>query len=145
MKKIVFYAFTLFLAMCTLSAVSFAQTDAKDAASPAVTPAAPATPVAKEEAPKVADMSIYGEVQSVNAQTGSLVVQYYDYDNDEERSAEITLDAASKLDNAKAIADIKKGDWVDITYTITAGKNVARMVSVEKEEPAQDESAPAAY
>ena len=73
-----------------------------------------------------------------------MMVQYYDYDNDEERSIEVTLDSASKLDNAKAITDIKKGDWVDVTYNASAGKNVAKMVSVEKEEPAQDENAPTA-
>jgi len=46
------------------------------------------------------------------------------------------------LENAKAIGDIKKGDWVDITYTTSAGKNLAKAVSVEKEEPAQEETAP---
>ena len=113
------------------------------AAAPAATPAAPAVPAMKEETPKMMDLSIYGEVQSVNVQANSMTVQYYDYDNDEERSAEITLDSASKLDNAKAIGDIKKGDWVDVTYTANTGKNVAKAVSVEKEEPAQDENAPA--
>jgi len=117
---------------------------------PAATPAAIAAPAAtsvetpvKEEAPKPAELSIYGETQSVNAQANSMVVQYYDYDNDEEKSTEVTLDANSKLENAKAIADIKKGDWVDITYTTVAGKNIAKVVSVEKEEPAQEENSPA--
>lgn len=103
---------------------------------------APAAEPVKEEAVKLDELSIYGEVQSVNAQTNSIVVQYYDYDNDEEKSIDISVDANSKLENAKAITDIKKGDWVDVNYTVSAGKNTAKMVSVEKEEPAMDTSAP---
>lgn len=105
---------------------------------------APEASQAKEEAPKISELSIYGEVQGVNAQTNSMTVQYYDYDNDEEKTAEITLDGNSKLENVKAIGEVKKGDWVDVTYTSASGKNTAKMVSVEKEEPAQEESAPAA-
>lgn len=105
-------------------------------------PAAPA-PAAAVEAPKTAELSIYGEVQNVNLQANSMTIQYYDYDNDEEKSAEITLDGNSKLENAKAIGDIKKGDWVDVTYTASAGKNIAKVVSVEKEEPTEEENAPA--
>lgn len=132
----------------TLAAFSaFAQEEATkspEASAPVSAQAtAPAETPAKEEAPKAADLSIYGEVQSVNIQANSMVVQYYDYDNDEEKSTEVTLDANSKLENAKAIADIKKGDWVDVTYTAVAGKNTAKIVSVEKEEPAQEENAPA--
>jgi hypothetical protein len=100
-------------------------------------------PEVKEEEPKMSELSIYGEVQSVNVSANSMSVQYYDYDNDEEKTAEITLDSNSKLENVKAIGEIKKGDWVDVAYTSAAGKNTAKMVSVEKEEPAQEESAPA--
>jgi len=153
MGKYLFFIIVLMIAIFALTPNVFAQDDTRGTAAqaaapataaPAAAPAAPAAPVAKEEAPKVSDLSIYGEIQSVNAQANSMMVQYYDYDNDEERSAEITLDSASKLDNAKAIGDMKKGDWVDVTYTGKAGKNVAKVVSVEKEEPATDENAPTA-
>jgi hypothetical protein len=131
-----------------ISSCALAQDDASKKAAPAPAAPAPAVaaaagPTAPAEAPKPSEMSIYGEVQSVNAQAGSMTVQYYDYDNDAERSTEITVDANSKLDNAKSIADIKKGDWVDVTYSAAGGKNVAKSVSVEKEEPAQEENAPA--
>ena len=114
-------------------------------------PAVPAAPViapqqavpAKEEAQKPTELSIYGEVQAVNAGANSMTVQYYDYDNDEEKTTEIALDANSKIENAKAIGDIKKGDWVDVNYSSASGKNMAKMVSVEKEEPVQEETAPA--
>ena len=151
MRRYVLFTVVFMIAVSAMTLSAFAQDDTKAtqaapamSATPAATPASPATPAVKEETPKVSELSIYGEVQSVNAQANSMMVQYYDYDNDEERSIEITLDSSSKLDNAKAIGDIKKGDWVDVTYTANAGKNMAKAVSVEKEEPAQDENAPAA-
>lgn len=104
--------------------------------------AATQTP-AKEEAAKVQELSIYGEVQSINTQASSIAVQYYDYDNDEEKSIEIAVDKDSKLENVKAIDEIKKGDWVDVAYVVSGGKNMAKMVGVEKEEPAGEEGVPA--
>ena len=59
------------------------------------------------------------------------------------RILEVATDKDSKLENVKAIGEIKKGDWADITYSVAGGKNVAKMVSVEKEEPAAEENAPA--
>jgi len=98
----------------------------------------------KEEAAQMKELSIYGEVQAVNAASNSLTVQYYDYDSDEERSIDITLGADTKLENAKGINDIKKADWVDVTYEVSGGKNMAKTVSVEKEEevPSEEVSAP---
>lgn len=106
-------------------------------------PATPVPPPAEVPvSPATNELSIYGEVQSVNAAANSMIVQYYDYDNDEEKSIEITLDKASKLENVKDMPEIKKGDWADITYTVSAGKNVAKIVSVEKEEPVPEENTP---
>jgi len=96
-----------------------------------------------EAAAKTNEFSIYGEVQAVNVQAASISVQYYDYDNDEEKTLEVSLDKDSKLENVKAIDAVKKGDWVDVTYTVTGGKNIAKMVSVETEEPAAENNAPA--
>jgi hypothetical protein len=109
-------------------------------------PAPVQTPVQvpAQEAAKTPEASIYGEVQAVNASTGSITVQYYDYDNDEEKTLEITVDKDTKLENVKAIDEMKKGDWVDVNYMSGGGKNTAKMVSVEKEEPAAAETAPAA-
>ncbi|MDO8535474.1 MAG: hypothetical protein Q7S30_00445 [Candidatus Omnitrophota bacterium] len=104
------------------------------------TPAAPVAPA--ETAAKTNELSIYGEVQAVNVQASSISVQYYDYDNDEEKTLEVSLDKDSKLENAKAIGDVKKGDWVDVTYTVIGGKNTAKTVSVETEEPAAEDSTP---
>jgi len=71
-----------------------------------------------------------------------LAVQYYDYDSDSEKTADIAVNADTKLENASALGDVKKGDWVDVTYVIKDGKKAASLVTVEKEEaPASEEGA----
>jgi hypothetical protein len=88
-----------------------------------------------DAAMKSEELSIYGEVQSSDATApGSLTVQYYDYDTDEEKTIAIALDANTKIENAGSVADIKKGDWADISYVVSDGKSVAKSIIVEKEE-----------
>jgi hypothetical protein len=155
MKKY-FVCIAVISAILALSAVSAFSQDpqapAKDdkamapvAQAPAVQ--APQSAQAPQVAPveavaKTSELSIYGEVQAVNVQAASISVQYYDYDNDEEKTLEVSLDKDSKLENVKAISEVKKGDWVDVTYTVIAGKNTAKMISVEAEEPAAENNAP---
>jgi len=149
MKKY-FVCIAVISAILTLSAVSAFSQDpqapAKDDTTGAQGTQAPAvqTPQAApaEAAAKTNELSIYGEVQAVNVQAASMSVQYYDYDNDEEKTLEVFLDKDSKLENVKAIDGVKKGDWVDVTYTVTGGKNTAKMVSVETEEVSAENNAP---
>jgi hypothetical protein len=96
-----------------------------------------------EEATEPKDLSIYGEVQAVNVQAGTMTVQYYDYDSDEEKNMDVAVDKDTKLENAKDLNDVRKGDWVDVTYAVSGGKNLAKSVSVEKEEEPEPEPAPA--
>ncbi len=95
-----------------------------------------------EAAGKTNELSIYGEVQAVNAGASSITVQYYDYDNDEEKTLEVALDNDSRLENVKAIGEVKAGDWVDVTYIVIDGKNRASIVSVEVEEPSMENDVP---
>jgi hypothetical protein len=104
---------------------------------PAPAPAAKEAPVAEPEG-----LSIYGEIQAVNTSSNSIAVQYYDYDSDEERTIEITLDKDTKLEGAASLSGVKKGDWADVTYRITDDKkNVAGSVVIEKEEAPEGTSA----
>jgi len=120
--------------MSSAPAVSLPSAAAIDEAS-AVAPAPDASTQAKE-------IAIYGEVQGVNAAAATLSVQYYDYDTDSEKTADIMVGAQAKIENVAGLADIKKGDWVDVTYLPQDGKNEARIVTVEKEEsPAPEEAA----
>lgn len=81
------------------------------------------------------EISLYGEVKTVNSSAGSMAIQYYDYDSDSEMTAEIVLGAQSKVENVSGIKDIKEGDWVDVIYEKANGKNIAKIVRVEKDEP----------
>ena len=91
-------------------------------------------PVSEEKAPQIKELSVYGEVQSVNSEANSIKVQYYDYDTDEEKAMDIIVDKATKLENAASLMNIKQGDWVDVSYTVSDSKNIAKTVSVETEE-----------
>jgi len=94
-----------------------------------------ATLAAKEEPAQPKELSVYGEVQSANTAANSLSVQYYDYDSDQEKTAEITVDKNTKIENVTGIDKIAKGDWVDVVYAVKDAKNVAISLVVEKEEP----------
>ncbi|MFA6142030.1 MAG: hypothetical protein WC738_01900 [Candidatus Omnitrophota bacterium] len=80
------------------------------------------------------EMSIYGEVKSLDDATNSIKLQYYDYDNDEEKTADIILEKDTKMENAQSLHDIRVGDWIDAIYVTKNGKDIARSVIVEKEE-----------
>jgi hypothetical protein len=89
----------------------------------------------KEDMSQPKELSVYGEVQSVDTAANSLSVQYYDYDSDQEKTAEITLDKNTRIENATGIDKIAKGDWIDIVYAVKDAKNIAISAVVEKEEP----------
>jgi len=105
-------------------------------------PTAPEASPGPDQSSQVKEIAIYGEVQSVDTAKGVLAVQYYDYDSDSEKTSEVVIDSTTKMENAATLADVKKGDWVDVTYTVKDGIKAARVVTVEKEElPATEEAA----
>ncbi len=132
----VFFVFCMLVSLIAVPAIS------QDAGSTsAVTQEASSPAPAPIAFSQDKEMAIYGEVQTINTQENALAVQYYDYDSDSEKTADIGINADTKLENAVTISDIKKGDWVDVTYTSVDGKNTAKAVTVEKEEvPAPDEA-----
>ena len=112
-----------------------------ETAAPVAAPAAAAAAVPAEA--MAGDLSMYGEVRSVDVAASSITVQYYDYDTDEEKNADIAISAETKLDGAASLADIRQNDWVDVIYTTDGTKNSAKSVIVEKEEitePMPDEA-----
>jgi hypothetical protein len=100
-------------------------------------------PTAPEKTPQPQEASIYGEVKAVNPAAGSVTIQYYDYDSDEEKTIDITADSATKMENAATINDVKQGNWADVIYSAMGGKNVAKSIIVEKEEEAPAAEMPA--
>jgi hypothetical protein len=121
--------------MVIAAASAFSQDTAKPSEAAKAAVAEPAA------APQAKEIAIYGEVQAVNAIANTLSVQYYDYDSDSEKTAEVAVAAETKMENAKSASDVKKGDWVDVTYVVSGQKNIAKTVSVEKEEPAAEPTA----
>jgi Cu/Ag efflux protein CusF len=115
------------------------QSSANQNTTPAAAVAVAPTPATTEKASQPQEISIYGEVKTVNPSAGSITVQYYDYDSDEEKSIDIVTDAGTKMENAATINDIKQGNWADIIYTSADGKNTAKSIIVEKEEEAPAE------
>lgn len=135
-----------FLAACMLVSLIAIPAFSQDAGNtaPAEAPAPAPAPIT-DFTPTVKEIAIYGEVQAVDASANNLSVQYYDYDSDSEKTAEIAINTDTKLENVLAIGDIKKGDWVDVTYIAKDGGNAAKVVTVEKEEtPEPDEVSPQA-
>jgi len=109
------------------------------AATPVATPAAspvavPVTAPVPEAMPQAKETAIYGEVQTIDAAANILAVQYYDYDSDSEKTSDISINVDTKLENVSTLGDVKKGDWVDVSYTVIDAKNVAKSIVVEKED-----------
>jgi len=132
----------LLVIFCAIIAVSV-QGSAADTAMPAApADAAAASQAAKDAILAPKPLNIYGEVQGVNAPAASMTVQYYDYDTDEEKTIELSVSKDTKIENAPALSDIKKGDWADITYSADGAKNIAKSVTVEKEDEVPAETMP---
>jgi hypothetical protein len=122
----------------------FAQTEASKASeaaksapatAPATAPAAASAASPQGGETDAKEMAIYGEIQSVNASAGTVSIQYYDYDSDNEKTVEIASGPDTRIENAKSIGDIRKGDWADVTYTASGGRNIAKLITKEREEP----------
>jgi hypothetical protein len=60
-------------------------------------------------------------------------VSEYDYEKDEYTSVAYAIDPAVKLDNVKSLTEIAAGDTVDIDYVVKDGKNIAKIIAVEKQ------------
>ena len=91
-------------------------------------------PAASEKSAPPEEISIYGEIKAVNQAASSIMVQYYDYDSDQEKSIEITADTNTKIENAATITNIKQDSWADVIYAIINGKTIAKSIVVEKED-----------
>jgi len=130
------YVFILATLTIILAAVPLFSEENKTAAiTPSQEGASTAPAAALKEAPvQPKELAIYGEIQSVNATSNSISIQYYDYESDEEKTVDVIINPETKMENANSLNDIKAGDWADVTYALSGGKNIAKSVAVEKEE-----------
>ena len=80
------------------------------------------------------DIAVYGEIQAVDVPSGSVDIQYYDYDTDSEKTLKLMMGKDLKIENADSLASVKKGDWADVTYETKDGNNIAKSVAIDKED-----------
>lgn len=87
---------------------------------------------AKSETPKAEEETeySYGTVSSIAGD--QLVVSEYDFEKDADVNVNYAVDATTKFENVTALTEIAAGDSVEIDYLVKDGKNVAKLVSVEK-------------
>jgi len=93
--------------------------------------------MAQADAPVESDAQwLWGEVSNLDLQNKLILVKYVDYETDKESEIAITVNNSTVYENMKVITDLKQNDPVSIDYIVSAeGKNIARKVSLEKEEP----------
>jgi len=84
---------------------------------------------------------LWGEVVSVDVANKTLVVKYLDYEIDQEKDITITTDDQTSYENVNSLSEIKIKDALSIDYIIGAdGKNIAKLISVEKPESPMPET-----
>ena len=86
---------------------------------------------------------VWGEVVSVDAASNQISVKYLDYETDEEKEMSLSIDPRATFENVSTLDELKSGDSVSIDYIINKdGKNVAKVISVEKPEDTEIETKP---
>lgn len=81
---------------------------------------------------------LWGEVVSIDENTKQLLIRYLDYETDSEKVISINTDAKTIYENAKSLEEIKTQDTLSIDYVATLdGKNIAKNISIEKNEGAE--------
>ncbi|MDD4980206.1 MAG: hypothetical protein PHC54_02885 [Candidatus Omnitrophica bacterium] len=81
---------------------------------------------------------LWGEVVSIDTDSKQLLVRCLDYETDTEKVISININEKTTYENAKSLAEIKTQDTLSIDYVAALdGKNIARNISVEKDEGAE--------
>lgn len=76
----------------------------------------------------------YGEVRTVDAEAGTIILLSYDYDKDEEIGVLYKLAVDAEFEGAEDLRGVNPGDWASINYhTGEDGSNVADFITVEIE------------
>lgn len=119
MKKAILLGMVLGIILIAACANTYAEETAAT-----ITPAATPAPEAQEA---------YGEVVSVDANAGSVIITEYDYEKDEDVSNKYNIDKAATYENVKSLSEVKAGDWVALTVKPQKeGGNIATSVYVER-------------
>jgi len=76
---------------------------------------------------------LWGEVSVLNPENKQITVKYLDYDTDNEKEINITVDDKTTYEYVKALNEIKLQDTVSVDYVLgPQDKYIAKNISVEK-------------
>ena len=103
------------------------------------TPGEAQTGAPAPEAAQAETLWIWGEVISVDATLGQILVRYLDYETGNEVNITIDTESTTTYENVAALAEIKPKDTVSIDYVTSGNKNIAKNISVEKLEAAPED------
>ncbi len=98
------------------------------------------TAIEPQETPLVTGPEVqwlWGEVVSVDTTAKTMIVKYLDYETDTEKEITINVDDKTTYENAKSLDEIKTQDTLSIDYVAVDGKDIAKNISVEKNEGVQ--------
>ena len=135
-----FYVITLVLMLALF--ITYAPVFSQDQGLKLETPGEAQTGVSVPEAAQAETLWIWGEVISVDTTLGQILVRYLDYETGNEVNITVDTESATTYENVAALADIKPKDTVSIDYVTSGNKNIAKNISVEKLEAAEDLGAP---
>lgn len=91
---------------------------------------------AKEEVKEEALEWVWGDVVSVDAENKSFSVTYLDYEADSEKEIAFSIDEKTVFENVQDLTQLNPQDSVSVDYLVNNdGKNMARLVSAEKNIP----------
>lgn len=73
-----------------------------------------------------------GEVISIDAETGSFTLSYFDYEFNREEEVSVIIDDQTIFENANSFSDINIGSTLSVDYaTDESGRNIADYVTLE--------------
>jgi hypothetical protein len=77
----------------------------------------------------------WGEVITLDALNKALTIKYLDYETDQEKEINVTVDDKTSYENIKSIDELKPQDTVSVDYIVSPeGKNIATTISLEMPE-----------
>ncbi|MCX5709475.1 MAG: hypothetical protein NT088_01935 [Candidatus Omnitrophica bacterium] len=146
-KLILLSGIAIFLSVLSLT---YAASDQQDSSAAQPVPASQPVVVGREVAPSAQDAGVvasavqsepeilwvWGEVTAVDAVNKTLTLKYLDYETDQEKDINISVDDKTTYESVKSLDEIKIKNTLSVDYTAKDGINIAKNISLEKGEAA---------
>jgi len=147
-KLILLSGIAIFLSVLSLTYAASDQQDSNAGQQPVA--ASQPVVVGREVAPDAQDVGVvasavqsepeilwvWGEVTAVDAMNKALTLKYLDYETDQEKDINISVDDKTTYESVKSLDEIKIKNTLSVDYTAKDGINIAKNISLEKGETA---------